>query len=199
MFSLPPYQRNVIIGLLLSDGWLTFSNYRSKNVRLGFKQSLAHFDYVWYVFSILSHYCSSYPQWITGIRAGNRFFSLQILTRSLTCFTELYPVFYSNKIIPPDIYNLLTPVALAHLIMGEGSVERHSLKICTSSYSIQDVVRLMNVLMIRYKLECTLRIRRKKNKQNIEYMIYIRECSMSLLRTIVIPYLHPSMFYKIKS
>jgi hypothetical protein len=56
--------------------------------------------------------------------------------------------------------------------------------LCTNSFSIQDVVRLMNVLMIRYRLECTLHIK-KQNK--IEYLIYIREGSMPLLRYIVIP------------
>jgi hypothetical protein len=48
----------------------------------------------------------------------------------------------------------------------------------------------MNVLMIRYRLECTLHIK-KQNK--IEYLIYIREGSMPLLRYIVSPYFHPSM------
>jgi hypothetical protein len=37
--------------------------------------------------------------------------------------TELHSLFYPNgiKIIPKDIYNMLTPVALAHLIMGDGT------------------------------------------------------------------------------
>lgn len=58
MIQLPPYQYSVVIGLLLSDGWLTYSNSRSKNARLGFLQSGANSSYVWYVFNILSHYCS---------------------------------------------------------------------------------------------------------------------------------------------
>jgi len=65
--------------------------------------------------------------------------------------------------VPQNIYELLTPIALAHLIMGDGSVERHGLIICTDSYSIEDVIRLMNVLIIRYRLECTLRVRKKKS------------------------------------
>ncbi len=40
--------------------------------------------------------------------------------------------------------------------MGDGSVERHGLILCTNSYSVQDLGRLMNVLMIRYGLECRL-------------------------------------------
>jgi hypothetical protein len=39
--------------------------------------------------------------------------------------------------------------------------------------------------MIRYRLECTLRLHRQNNKNG--YEIYIRQRSMPLLRTIVTP------------
>lgn len=70
----------------------------------------------------------------------------------MSCFTKLHSIFYVNgvKVIPQNIYELLTPVALAHLIMGDGSAQRHGLIICTDSYTIPEVVRLINVLMIRY-------------------------------------------------
>ena len=111
----------------------------------------------------------------------------------MPCLTELHYLFYPSgvKIIPHNIYNLLTPVALAHLIMGDGSISRHGLILCTNSYSCQDVVRLMNVLMIRYRLECTIHL--KRQNQKIEYMIYIGKGSIPILRTIVTSYLHPSM------
>jgi len=71
------------------------------------------------------------------------------------------------------------------------------LLLCTNSYSLEDVVRLINVLIIRYRLECNLRL--QKQNQKIEYMIYINQSSMPLLWTIVSPYMHPSMLYKLKS
>lgn len=116
----------------------------------------------------------------------------------MPCLTQFHSLFYVNKIkiVPQNIYELLTPVALAHLIMGDGAVIRHGLIICTNSYSIQDIIRLINVLIIRYRLECGLHL--KRQNQKIEYMIYIRQASMPLLRTIVAPYFHPSMYYKIK-
>jgi hypothetical protein len=41
--------------------------------------------------------------------------------------------FYLNgvKIIPENIYDLLTPEALAHLIMGDGSAKSHGLILLT--------------------------------------------------------------------
>ena len=138
MVKLPINIRGVIVGLILSDGWLRFAYKRSTNALLGFKQSSIHSEYVWFVFNSLSHYCSSYPCLKSNGIKGNGYYALEFSTRTMPCFTELYDLFYPNgvKIIPEDIYNLFTPVALAHLIMGDGSVRPHGLIICTDSYSL---------------------------------------------------------------
>ena len=196
MVQLAPYQYNVIIGILLSDGWLEFSSKANKNARWGFKQSLDKFAYVWFVFNILSHYCSSSPRLTTSIRAGNRFYGLRFRTRAMPCLTELYSLFYPNgvKIVPYNIFELLTPIALAHMIIGDGSVQSHGLIICTDSYTVQDVVRLINVLMIKYRLDCTVRFH-----STTQPRIYISQSSMPSLLNIVSPFMHPSMLYKLKS
>ena len=48
----------------------------------------------------------------------------------------------------------MTPVAFA--LMGDGGLKSKGIFLCTDSYSIKDVVRLMNVLILRYDLKCTL-------------------------------------------
>lgn len=108
----------------------------------------------------------------------------------MPCLTELYSLFYLNgvKIIPHNIYDLLTFIAFAHLIMVDGSADKSGLKICTDSYSIEDVVRLINVLIIKYRVECTIREHRKN-----QYRIYIKQRSMPLLRNIVQPYFETTM------
>jgi hypothetical protein len=40
--------------------------------------------------------------------------------------------------------------------MGDGVAKKHGLQLCIDSYSVQDIVRLMNVIIIKYRLECTL-------------------------------------------
>jgi len=45
------------------------------------------------------------------------------------------------------VYNELTYIALAHWIIGDG----------TDSYSIKDVVMLINILIIKYDIYCTIR------------------------------------------
>ena len=93
--------------------------------------------------------------------------------------------------MPLDIYNILTPVALAIWIAGDGSSHPSGLILCTHSFTIQDVVRLMNVLLIKYDIESTLRFERGLPT------IYIKASSMARLRTLVLPYLHPSIHYKL--
>jgi len=78
--------------------------------------------------------------------------------------------------------------------MGDGSVQLHGLIICTDSYTIEDIIRLINVLIIKFRLECILRTYRQN-----KYRIYIRQGSMASLLNIVSPYMHPSMLYKLKS
>ena len=76
--------------------------------------------------------------------------------------------------------------------MGDGNKNRHGLTISTESFSLNDTVRLLNVLMVRYRLDCTMR------KHSPGYTIYIKEKSMSLLRTLVQPHMHSSMLYKLR-
>ena len=118
MIKLPDYYYSIVVGLLLSDGWLIISSKTSKNARLGFKQSIKNVPYVLFIFNQLSHYCSSFPNINKSKRVGKIYFELSFFTRSLPCFTELYNLFYINnvKVIPKNIYDLLSPVALAQWI-----------------------------------------------------------------------------------
>jgi|1185.fasta_scaffold123034_2 hypothetical protein len=193
MVKLPSHIQGIMVGLILSDGCLSFNVRWAKNALLKFSQSLAHFEYLWFVFNLLSHYCSSYPQLITATFAGKSFYGLQFRTRSMPCLTELHPLFYVNKVkvIPHNIYELLTPIALAHWIMRDGTNEKGGLILCTDSFSLKDVVRLMNVLIIRYGLNCTLRYFGQYPR------IYIRRDSMANIQRIVEPFIHPSMMYKL--
>jgi hypothetical protein len=85
-------------------------------------QSITHFDYLWYVFNLLYHYCHSVPFLVTKRIKGNSYFALQFETRALACLSDLSSIFIVNgrKVVPFTIFDLLTPIALAHWIRGEG-------------------------------------------------------------------------------
>jgi hypothetical protein len=92
------------------------------------------------------------------------------------------------------IFDLLTPAALAQGILCDGVCRNPGIALCTVSFTVEEVVRLMNVLLVRYQLDCTLFFHGKNNTQP---RIYIRSKSMPLLRSIVLPHMHNSMLYKI--
>jgi hypothetical protein len=58
--------------------------------------------------------------------------------------------------------------------MGDGKwlVGKFGMYLCTDSFSIPDVIRLMNVLMIKFNLDCTMIIMDKKYPR-----IYIKKHS----------------------
>lgn len=190
---IPSFTLGVIIGLILSDAGLSKSTNKGE-ARLALKQSMIHFPFFWSTFLLLSHYCASVPYIDNTIVKGILYYSLRFDTRALPCFTILYDLFYINKIkvIPIEIYDLLCPVALAYWIMGDGTGNAFKgLYLCTDSFSTIDIVRLMNVLIIRYDI--TSKIHNVGGKQRI----YIPSKESKKLLTLVGPHMHPSMMYKL--
>lgn len=76
--------------------------------------------------------------------------------------------------------------------MGDGAKLNKGLILCTDSYTVQEVLKLMNVLKIKYDINSS--IQGIKNKRP---RIYILQESMPKLINIVKPYMLKSMFYKL--
>ena len=52
--------------------------------------------------------------------------------------------------------------------MGDGtSCKNSGITLCTDSFSIEDIVRLMNVLILRYDLKCSTHTPREVSKYNL--------------------------------
>jgi hypothetical protein len=97
------------------------------------------------------------------------------------------------KIVPSIIGEYLTPLALAIWIMEDGSKMSSGLKLCTNSFSYSDCLLLVKVLFDNFNLKSSVISAGTDN----QYNIYIWKQSMPLLREIVVPYVHPSMKYKL--
>jgi len=184
-----------LVGIILSDGNISVeSNAKYKaGGRLRFKQSIARCDYVYNIFCLISHYCSSYPRLVKTRINRKDFYGIEITTRSLPCFLILYKNFYLNgkKIIPKDLYDILTYEGLAHWIMSDGSfVKGGGLYLQTQSFTVEECVFVMNVLYIKYRLDTTLHMQRNQP------VIYFRVKSVRKLYPYIKSYIIPSMQYK---
>ena len=180
--GIPPYQYSIFIGLLLSDGWVHIpynKNIENRHARIKFRQPYANVEYSLSVFNEISDYCEK-PPYYSGQGLPTR--HVMIATSCLPCFTKLYSMFnlYKKKVLPHNIYDLLTPVALANFVMASGiKLKGRGIQLRTYSLAIPEVVTLMNVLMVRYRLTCSLQ------SVNNSHSIYIHRSSLSTLRTIV--------------
>ncbi len=75
--------------------------------------------------------------------------------------------------------------------MGDREVQKHGLILSTNFFSIKKIVCLMNMFMIYYNLDCTLKLEYNK------LFIYIHFSSLFLFKSIILPYMHSSMYYRI--
>jgi hypothetical protein len=102
--ELPLHIKSLVVGLLLSDGWIQ-KNKPHWNARLGFKQSMINFPYFWFVFTLLSHYCSTYPYLTKTQFRGKTHFGIELQTRAYPCFTQLHNLFYVKnvKVVPGSL------------------------------------------------------------------------------------------------
>lgn len=153
--------------------------------------------FLFHVFTLLSPYCSTFPY------GGHRFNPITnnvdqgffFNTMTLPCFNYLYDIFHVSgiKIVPTMIYDLLTPVGLAYLIMGDGSFHRRDLYVvlCTEGFINSDNLLLMSVLVNKFGLSCRIEKHRDSSR------IVIRAKSIGLLRSLVLPHMIPEMYYRV--
>lgn len=192
--SISKYQRSMLIGILLSDGWM--KNKKGWNSKIGFKQSIKNLNYLWEVFINIANLCSNLPNLKSNIKKGKRFFNLQFETRQLKCFDEIRSLFYINgigsKIITKELFDYFDYIVLAHWIMGNGSKRNKGIILCTDSYSIKEIIILMNILKIKFDIDTSIYM------NNGYPRIYINELNFLLIRDKLLPHFNNHFLYKIR-
>jgi hypothetical protein len=76
--------------------------------------------------------------------------------------------------------------------MGDGANLNKGLLLCTDSYTLSEVIKLINVIKIKYDINCTIQGFKKQRPR-----IYVLPESMSKLRNLVKPYFLSPMLYKL--
>jgi LAGLIDADG DNA endonuclease family len=156
IINITRYNRNIIIGIVLSDGFI--EKRVGWNPRIRFEYSVKSFEYIWFIFNQLSNLINEYPLLLRRTLRNKIFYSLTFKTRQLQCLSEIHNLFYKGrrKYISSDLYDYFDSIVLAHWIMGDGSKSGKGIVICTDSYTIEEVVLLMNILKIKFNVDSTI-------------------------------------------
>ena len=195
-YELNSIMYEIIFGSLLGDGCLIKHR---KNAYFKLKLSIRQLSYLLYVFKDLCYITNSYPKLEIGKRNDTITFGIYFLTRQLNCLENLHKIWYDKKIkiLPPlDIlYFSLTPRAIAHWIMRDGSFRDHGLTLYTNNFTIQEVNTLISILRYKYGISCNLHL--KKGNYRIYPTIYITAKGLKTLKPLIIMYIHSSILYKL--
>lgn len=184
----------MIIGNLLGDAWIERKS-PTANARLGYEQSSKHSPLFFYVFKFICFLCTAQGythRTRTDPRTGTTSDSHVFKTRALPYLTRFYDLFYVNgvKTIPANIVEYLTPIAVAFWIMDDGQWNR-GLVLNTQGFSTAEVQLLVDALNKNFGVNSYIPVEKGLPT------IYVRKAEVPIIAKAVLPYMHPSMYYKL--
>ena len=173
----------LVVGSMLGDGYLvkTTRGYAFR-VNHSFKQKA----YVDWKYGKLLGFVNSLPR-----QSGTTYY---FRTVTHPKFIELQKQFYKGciKVIPRRLVETqMNPFTLAVWVMDDGSRDGRQLCINTQCFSFEEQVFLQNVLRAKLGIDTTL------NRDKNYFRLRVGAKSMDSLRNLVMPYLIPSMLYKL--
>lgn len=194
----PVYFDEIVYGLMLGDGNMRMNG---NHALLSIQQT--HSEIV----KILWAICYKLKLVINPIKTLNRnnwktIYYFQTLT--MPYFTKLYNIWYDKegiKVLPNNIRLLLSPLALAYWIMGDGSFDKYGrglgrVSLHTENFTLTEVELLQRILLSKYSIKSSLY--KGQNKDPMRgYIIRIPARSLKTLQELCKPHMRPSLMYKL--
>lgn len=125
MSRLPEYLEQVAIGLLLSDGSIERQS-QTGGARMSAMLGFGTLPYLLHLYVLFEPYIDNGPSFldVNDKKTGKVYQTVRIRTGMMPIFVYYHSMFYRYnedtkryvKIIPDNMYELMTPVVLAHLI-----------------------------------------------------------------------------------
>lgn len=199
MNGLGKKQREVLIGLVLGDGYLQATGRR--NARLRLEQGAKQKAYLEWKYAVLRNFMQALP---TRLQRTNpvwhrTYIYYRCQTHATPYLGKLRRLFYrdSGKMIPDNIQTLLkSPQSLAVWYMDDGNLYHRDMmaEIYLPCYAQAEVQRLVEALQINFRLYPTIKIKKSKYP-TLSFDVTQTERLVEIVR----PYIVPSMQYKISS
>lgn len=189
-------QRSIMIGKLLGDAHLE-SLHKGRTFRLVIEHSITQKKYVDWLYNEFREWVRMPPKVKEREVNGKIYKKYYFRTLGHASFRFYHHQFYDGKkkIVPRLIYKWLSPIAFAVWFMDDGSIKSklHRARIInTQGFTKNEVSKLIEVLWKNFEIRAQLR------KQKEGYQIYLLAETISRFVSIVLPYMLPSMMYKLK-
>lgn len=193
---------SVLIGSLLGDSYASARTI--EGTRFSYKQSQVHKDYLFwlYEFYYKRGYCSNLKPRMYTRKLRNKisneikeYYGYEFNTFTFRSFNWIYKLFYKKgtKTLSVKLEQYLTPLALAIWIMDDGGWAKPGVRISSNSFKLEEVQLLANLLKKLFYLSCTV----QKINTPGQSSIYIKGESVLKLRKLILPFVIPSMRYKL--
>ena len=195
----PSHQLDVLIGSLLGDARLECRSIGKRHpitARLRIHHSEKQKDYVFWKYQIFKNIVKKGPRkimvWYDPKRDKNHY-SWYFHSKSLEELGLFHKYFYRDrtKILPENIFNLITPCALAIWFMDDGTNAGNSYIINTQCFSKEEQEKIINFFKKKYDINA------KIVKEYSNFKIALGRHEYQKLNAIIEPYIIPSMIYKI--
>lgn len=125
------------------------------------------------------------------------FFAVYLQTRQLACLNDIFNLFYFTnkgkiiKTVKQELFFHMDYIVLAHWIIGDGSKRQKGLLLCTDNFTLQEVLLLVNILIIKFQINPTIQ------KEKDKFRIYINGKSLMKMKPFILPYFVDHFLYKI--
>ena len=105
------------------------------------------------------------------------------------------------KVVPNNVGELLTPIALAFWLMGDGSFDGHGrgagrVSLHTNCFTLDEVKLLQAALLNNFGIESSLHNIRNSDPSR-GHIIRIPARSLPAIRSVCTPHMYPSLMYKL--
>lgn len=154
-----------------------------------------HISYILHLYGLFEPYTDSPVRTIDTYNKKTNTHHTQVgfKTASLPLFLVYHKMFYTDekskryiKIVPSNIEDLMSPIVLAHLIMGDGNLKPKDkiIRIYTNSFSKQDVERLGQAITNKLGI-----VAKAVHDRNGQYMLTISRDQLEAVRSLILPYM----------
>lgn len=183
-------QEEILVGTLLGDGYFTK---RKITPMFACKHGIKQKEYCKWKHLELRSLNSVYTENIRktpDIRNNKYYESATVRINCNINFNKYYDLLYKNgiKYINEELLNMYSPLSLAVHFMDDGTKLAGSYILCTQCFSKKDIQIFRDFLLNKWGIETNV---------HSNNTIYIKRSSKSIFENLILPYIHPTMMYKI--